>query len=61
MKLSDLIKQSVEALAQHGDISVDIEFDGTRRIAKGIDLETSKIGYNGFVLVVVGEEKHSDR
>lgn len=60
MKLSDLIKQSTDILAQHGNLFVDIEFKNQRKLANCLDLESSKIGCKGFVAVIVGGKDDND-
>jgi hypothetical protein len=54
MKISNLIKQSIDIMAQHGDIFVDIEFNGNRKIATEVDLQLRKQGLKEWLLVIVG-------
>lgn len=57
MNISDLIKQATDILASQGDLQVDIELEGNRYLAKGIDLQNRNSTSKQRVFVVYGKEE----
>lgn len=57
MNISDLIKLATDVLASQGDIQVDLEVNGERFLAKGVDIQNRNSTSKQRVMVVYGNEK----
>ena len=57
MNISDLIKQATDILVSQGDLQVDVEINGYRFLAKGLDLQERNSTSQQRVLTIHGNEK----
>lgn len=57
MNIVDLIKQATDILSSQGNLQVDIEVNGNRYIAEGLDLQQRNSTSQQRILVVYGHKE----